>query len=34
MLKDLGECVIHEIELRTRLREADKRLKQLENVAH
>jgi GAF domain-containing protein len=34
MLKDLGECVIHEIELRTRLRDADKRLKQLENVAH
>ncbi len=34
MLKDLGECVIHEIELRTRLREADKRLKQLEDVAH
>jgi len=34
MLKDLGECVIHEIELRTRLREVNKRLKELENVAH
>src|SRR5262245_38916822 len=34
MLKDLGECVIHEIDLRTRLREADKRLKELQNVAH
>ena len=34
MLRDLAECVIHEIDLRTQLREADKRVKQLENVTH
>ena len=34
LLRDLAECVIHEIDLRTQLRDADKRLKQLENVTH
>jgi GAF domain-containing protein len=34
MLRDLAGCVMHEIELRTRLREADDRVRQLENVTH
>jgi hypothetical protein len=34
MLRDLAGCVMHEIELRTRLREADERVRQLENVIH
>jgi hypothetical protein len=34
MLRDLAECVMHEIELRTRLREADDRVRRLENVTH
>ncbi len=34
ILRDLAECVIHEIDLRTRLREAEKRLKELQNVTH
>jgi GAF domain-containing protein len=34
MLGDLAGCVMHEIELRTRLREADERVRQLEKVTH
>ncbi len=34
VLRDLAECVIHEIDLRTQLREAQKRLGDLDNVTH
>jgi GAF domain-containing protein len=34
MLRDLAACVIHEIELRTRMRETDERVRRLENVPH
>lgn len=34
MLRDLAACVMHEIELRTRLRDADERVRRLENVIH
>jgi GAF domain-containing protein len=34
VLRDLGECVIHEIDLRTQLREAQRRLRDSENVTH
>lgn len=33
MLRELAACVMHEIDLRGRLREADARLKQLEGTA-
>jgi GAF domain-containing protein len=34
MLQELAACVMHEIDLRTQLRDAAERLKRLENVAH
>jgi len=34
VLRHLAECVIHEIDLRTQLREAQKRLGDLDNVTH
>lgn len=33
MLRELGACVMHEIDLRSRLREADARLRQLDGTA-
>ena len=34
VLRDLAECVIHEIDLRTQLREAQKRVRESDNVTH
>jgi GAF domain-containing protein len=34
VLRDLAECVIHEIDLRTQLREAQRRLRDLDNITH
>ena len=34
MLRELAACVLHEIDLRSKLREADARLKQLEGTAN
>jgi len=34
ILRDLADCVIHEIDLRTQVRDAQKRLKDSENLTH
>jgi hypothetical protein len=34
VLRDLADCVIHEIDLRTQLREALKRSRDSENITH